>query len=123
MIFEKGKNLQLNEVLNTSDIECKCDRESCHYTIVNPRMIDEYMQLCDIFKLKLYVTSWFRCQANNEFWKGEKKSKHTIGLAIDVACPVGMDFKMFMNVLEKFSNAELIPYQDKNFCHLELSDY
>lgn len=87
MILDKGLNKELCAGLGSLEFQCKCLRDSCHFSIINEELIDKYEKLRVKIARPLDINSGFRCQAHNldEKVKGRPKSRHTKGMAIDIS--------------------------------------
>lgn len=71
----------------------------------------------------LIINSGYRCQEHNVAVGGAKNSRHTRGLAVDVACPKSHTFTMFINAAAPFfgwSGCEWLKYPDRGFMHLAI---
>ena len=85
-IFPKNlysRNLTLG--LSVKEFQCKCDRDSCHYTMVASSLLTSYWKVRYAMKMRLHINSGFRCQAHNEEEGGSDTSSHTTGHAIDIS--------------------------------------
>lgn len=74
-----GHNLSIKEM------ECKCHLPTCHFTLINYKLILAWERLRKSYGKPLTVTSGFRCQEHNQNVQGVVNSKHTTGSAIDIS--------------------------------------
>ena len=83
---EKTKNIQVTLHFNTKEFHCKCNNPLCTYTLYSPILFEKLEELrISCGSRPLYITSGFRCINWNSKIGGVSKSKHTVGLACDVA--------------------------------------
>jgi hypothetical protein len=71
--------------LTHEEFECKCDRKTCHYTLVAPSMTTAYERVRFKIDHELKINSGFRCQRHNDQVGGVETSSHTTGHAIDIS--------------------------------------
>ncbi len=77
---------------NFSRFEFACKGKNCcgHSAPVHPDLIQALQALRDRFGKPISVISGFRCNWHNGAVGGKKSSLHTLGMAADVYCPMGI---------------------------------
>ena len=85
LILPKGYNKPISDFLHTSEIDCKCHNNLCHYTIYNPVAVEAFNMVRLGFGAPLNINSFYRCQSHNDNVGGVEKSSHTTGNAIDIS--------------------------------------
>jgi len=119
--YLKGAAILISYKLNSSEVDCKCDNERCFYTLVDNNLLG----LWSLFRAKwgkpVTISSGFRCQTHNasEVVKGSKKSRHTIGSALDLVLPK-KDKEEFIALAKKYFPYVIDDY--KTFIHVDVRD-
>lgn len=116
----KGLNKSLNPYLNTDEIDCKCSRSTCHYTLVNEDVIQAFYEIRLEINRPLRVNSFYRCQVHNEKVGGVETSSHTTGNAIDISTYGLSEYekeKLEELMREKFDYVKVY----KNFIHAQFN--
>ncbi len=87
LMIPKGHDYALNTYLHSSEVDCKCKRNTCHYTLINPDLVQKFYEIRLAMNRPLKVNSLFRCQEHNKSKevKGVDHSSHTTGNAIDIS--------------------------------------
>ena len=85
LIIPKSYNKPYSDVLHHSEIDCKCSRNSCHYTLASERALEGFHTIRIAFGRPLYTNSFFRCQAHNHDVGGVDQSSHTTGNSFDIS--------------------------------------
>lgn len=119
-----GVDDKLSSNLLLSEIQCKCFRKDCIYTLVSPRVVDSFQILRNFAGVPLAINSGFRCKEHNKSVGGVTKSKHTYGLAIDISLAGFTDnYKPTLIEYAKSLFDVVIHYETLNFihCHVEKS--
>ena len=117
--YPKGITKSLSENFSVHEFDCSCTSERCHYTLIHDTVIRRLQQLRNALGVSLHLTSAFRCMMHNMAVGGSKTSKHTLGFAVDIACPKGIDFDVFAKAC-KTAFGFTIEYKDKNFVHCDI---
>lgn len=85
LLFPKGDKTLINPYLRHSEIDCRCNRSICTFTILNPVVGDRFYMVRSLFGKPLRISSAFRCQSHNhDVSTVGSTSSHTTGNAIDV---------------------------------------
>lgn len=102
------------------EFRCKCGCDRVH-------IASGLVFLLDLMRAQmnspLVITSGFRCQEHNKTVSKAINSRHTRGLAADVACPKTHTFTMFINAATpffKWPGCEWLKYPDRGFMHLAI---
>jgi hypothetical protein len=87
LALPKGYDYAVNAYLHASEIDCKCNRDTCHYTLAHPRALNSFYTVRLAMGLPLRINSFFRCQAHNASPEvgGKPHSSHTSGMALDIS--------------------------------------
>ena len=87
MMLPKNISYDLTEHLSHKEFKCRCERETCHYTLVNRELTDSFETLRQLIDRPLTVNSGYRCAFHNADKKvgGRPTSNHTRGSAIDIS--------------------------------------
>jgi len=120
LILKKGANTKLGEHLDQSELDCKCDFDICTHTIIADDLIRRFYQLRDELEIPLHINSGYRCILHNADSRGQKQSKHTLGHAMDIACPNSMSIQQFWLLALKYFDV-VVPYIDDNFIHCQIN--
>jgi uncharacterized protein YcbK (DUF882 family) len=89
MQYSKGIPVQLSTNFNTIDFDCKCAYLECKTTLVEPELVNALEELLDIVG-DFNINSGFRCERHNKDVRGEKNSKHLLGIAVDIESSKGI---------------------------------
>lgn len=122
-IIRKGEKRDLTIGLTSDEFDCQCTSELCHFTLINPYLIQAFYETRQEFGEPIKVNSGFRCQSHNidQNVQGKKHSYHTMGMAIDIR-PVGnVDLKKRLEQLERIAREHfnhVIPYP--TFIHCDM---
>lgn len=71
-----------------AEVDCKCKSEICTHTLVAESTLKSVLDLREEHANTIVVTSWYRCNVHNAEVGGKLKSKHLLGLAVDLWSPV-----------------------------------
>ena len=73
--------------LSAQEAKCRCDNDTCFFTLVDTKLINSWTNVRAIWAKPLTVNSLFRCIKHNESdeVKGTKHSRHVRGQAIDIS--------------------------------------
>ena len=87
LMLPKGYDYSFNSYLHSSEADCKCNRKTCHFTLINPDLVQKFYEIRYHMNRPLKVNSLFRCQEHNKSKKvnGVDHSSHTTGNAIDIS--------------------------------------
>lgn len=85
LMLPKGHNHSFNMYLNSSELDCKCKRKTCHYTLVNKNLVQKFYEVRLAMSRPLKINSGYRCQSHNEAVGGVPHSSHSTGNAIDIS--------------------------------------
>ena len=97
-------------------MECKCTNSACVTQIIDDELMEKLVQLRELCKSSIVVTSAYRCEEHNKKIGGHPNSSHIQGLAADVICP-SMSMKDFNALVEKvFNNIG----NANNFTHVDV---
>jgi hypothetical protein len=83
-MIPKNQSFQVVDHLHSDEIKCKCNHETCHYTIVAGETISKFEELREMHGKPIRINSFYRCQKHNEEVGGVSHSSHTTGLSFDV---------------------------------------
>ena len=83
MILPKGLNAQLTKNFNSSEMDCKCNYDTCTETIIDIEHLGLLQRLRDKIG-RLSITSAYRCPRHNKAVGGSTKSQHKLGTATDI---------------------------------------
>lgn len=72
---------KLTKNFTSAELECPC----CGAVEMNRFFMTALQTLRDDVGVPLYISSGFRCEKHNKKVKGANKSKHLIGMAVDIA--------------------------------------
>lgn len=89
MQYDKGNPTQLTKNFNTTDFDCKCVYPDCKITLIDDDLLDGLEELWDMVG-EFQINSGYRCEKHNKDVKGEKGSKHLIGIAADIESLKGL---------------------------------
>lgn len=114
---------RLSPHFDSSEFACP----HCKKHIVDPRLVAALEDLRMIAG-PLTINSGYRCEAHNKAIGGEKNSKHTQGIAVDVACPKHVSLRAFYDLarsIPAFDDGGIGVYpagrgQNSNFLHLDV---
>lgn len=81
--LKKGLNIKLTENFQQHEYDCKCNSETCTYTLIDMDHVTKLQKLRDIVG-PITITSAFRCESHNKSVNGSKTSKHLLGVATDI---------------------------------------
>ena len=84
LMIPKGHTHKIAYYLNANEFACKCQHESCHYTLVSEELLIAWSGLRAAWGRPLKLNSAFRCAKHNDEVGGVKDSNHTRGMAIDI---------------------------------------
>lgn len=122
LLHEIPEEFMLSKNLTLEEFKCRCTNEDCNYTLVSSRVISNFQTLRDLLDRPLTINSGFRCKKHNEAVGGAKKSKHTMGLAIDISTK-GMSetvkFRLIENARLLFDYTQVYIGLDFIHCHVE----
>ena len=65
-------------------MDCKCQSETCHYTMVSGKLIEAWENFRHDWGEPTKINSAYRCQTHNENVGGVPNSRHTLGNALDL---------------------------------------
>ena len=117
IILKKGKYKQLSENLNQREVDCRCIREDCTFTIMSKSLIIAFQELrASCGNRALRINSGFRCQKHNEQIGGAIDSRHKMGHAIDISRVNQMDIEEFGYRARNIFDLVIV-YKDLNFIH------
>lgn len=116
-LIEKGANIQLTKNLNSKEIDCKCTREDCTFTLYSEKMVEAFQKVRDeVGPIK--INSGFRCQAHNTSVGGKVKSRHCRGTACDLVSSLPLE--EFAPICKKhFDYIQVYWAQNFIHCHME----
>jgi len=117
------KNDELTPVskhLQHREIRCKCSYPNCTYTLIAFAAVESFEALREAHGGPLKVNSFFRCQQHNKDVSGKPSSKHTIGYAIDIECPDGVQIEVFAEMARQAGFDVVIIYAADNFIHCQI---
>ena len=116
-IIPKYTPMYLTDYLTHQEFRCRCKKNSCHFTLVSPKLLDAYKSLRSSWGSPLVVNSGFRCMVHNSEVDGSsKKSSHTTGLAIDLSPENGDIDKLEAEARKHFD--VVIRYKTFIHCHM-----
>ena len=83
---EKGKQMSLNDIkisenFSLREFQCPC----CHAVMIHPRLAAALQKLRCARGKPVVITSGYRCARHNAEVGGVPRSRHTRGLAADIA--------------------------------------
>jgi zinc D-Ala-D-Ala carboxypeptidase len=114
---------KLSEHLELHEVECRCRDPKCFYTLIHPLVLLSFEKLREYCGDRpLHINSGFRCQSHNEKSKGVEKSKHCIGLAIDIQVPHYLTMQELKLNAESAGFSFVKEYKRDGFlhCHIDL---
>jgi len=85
LILPKGDSIELNKYLNSEEVQCRCNRLDCHFTLINSVHAKRFYKLRKEMSFPLTINSGFRCTTHNKFVGGVDHSSHTTGNALDIS--------------------------------------
>ena len=122
-ILPKNFSAQITTGLDHNEFKCRCQRKSCHFTLIAPSLIHSYFLLRDICGHGLNINSGYRCQAHNEDVGGIDESSHTTGHAIDIdTSRLAKDAKQRLIVLAERYFDFVKVYKNFIHCHNEAKE-
>lgn len=115
-IHLKGSNVPLATNLTLEEVDCQCDSDRCTYTLVHEDLLAAWNKLRIAWGKPLKINSGFRCQTHNQRVGGAKKSRHTLGLALDISL-VGYDRYTLLEAARR-----VFPFvlEYENFMHVDV---
>lgn len=124
-ISRKEVSKKLSTHIHQKEFDCKCKNKDCIYTLYHPFLIDMFEDFRNKIGGPLIITSGYRCQKHNSdpFVGGKDGSKHTLGCAMDIACPSDVCFETFVrqaNLCFNLSAVRIKPYFGQNFIHVQI---
>ena len=119
---EKGKQMSLNDIkisenFSLREFQCPC----CHAVMIHPRLAAALQQLRGARGKPVVITSGYRCARHNAEVGGVPRSRHTRGLAADIAAPRAEQERL-RELARKAGFTKIILYPERNFIHLEIND-
>ena len=122
IMLPKGHNYHFNAFLHSDEVDCRCNRNTCHYTLVNPMLIQYFYEIRLEMTRPLVVTSLFRCQEHNSSDEvgGVPHSSHTTGNAIDISLN-GLSGLEKSNLIDLFNDKFIYTKIYRNFIHCQLN--
>ena len=116
MIIPKGTIKHLSNNLGTHEIDCKCEYQSCHYTLIHKNTIGSFQATRDEYGYKVFITSGYRCVFHNVDSKGSLTSSHLKGLALDLRPEYPRDLLELYTIAQKHFDVVILN-TDKGFIH------
>lgn len=117
--FPKGADIQLTKNFSLREYQCKCDSQSCDYTLVDLDLIVKLQELRDTMKIPLRVTSGYRCETHNAIIGGSPTSQHKLGTAADIVPLKGTLQQVYDAASAIFDGIGTY----NNFIHLDVRGY
>ena len=118
-LYSKKDTGKLHSHFNIREFHCHCKCPTCHFTLLDPNLLDALTSFRIEISNPLFLTSAFRCQAHNKKVGGVEHSKHTMGKAVDMLRPANWPWDIFIEVAnERFD--KVIPYKAHNFIHCSI---
>ena len=108
-------HIMITPHFNLSEFACPC----CKRVMLHPKLLAKLVELRDVLKKPVYITSGYRCFEYNRKVGGVANSYHLTGLAADIKVKD-------INLIELLGCAEEIDftgigfYEKKNFLHLDV---
>lgn len=84
-IVDKGQDGRIAAYLSYEEMDCRCERSSCKFTIFYRPTIIAFDATRIDFQGPITVNSGFRCQEHNADVGGKDDSRHKRGMALDMA--------------------------------------
>ena len=84
MMLPKGTIKNLSNNLGAHEIDCKCEYDSCHFTLIHRQTVASFQSTRDEYGGKVFVNSAYRCVFHNIDIGGSLTSSHVKGLALDL---------------------------------------
>ena len=112
----------ISEHIRLKEIECRCTDVKCTHTLIHPLVLFSFERLrkeCN--DTPLMINSGFRCQLHNIACGGVEKSKHCMGLAIDIQVPANISGQEFKELAEKAGFDYVKYYPGQGFCHCHIN--
>ena len=117
LTLPKNYTTKLTPHFHASEIQCHCKNKSCTDTKMDYRILRALEELRTAVGNKpLAITSGFRCAKHNEKVGGKDKSRHKLGLAVDIIVPSGMNIKEFAHRARLFFDY-VLEYPGDDFIH------
>ena len=116
--YDKKEDKEVSYKLNINEFKCKCNYNTCHYTLVSSALLVAWEKARKAYDSPLHITSGFRCQLHNVDVRGKMNSRHTIGNAVDISFN-GQDRVRLLKILEKHFKFVL---QYDTFVHCDVRD-
>ena len=83
-MFHRGANVQINEYLNSKEIECQCSWEECNKVIITKDTERSFYNTREDFGGSIIVSSGNRCNKRNILIGGAENSSHSWGDGLDM---------------------------------------
>lgn len=84
MKVPRGANIPLGKYFNSSEMDCKCNYDSCTYTLIDMEHMVKMNELREQLGKPIKVTSAYRCEKHNADVGGSTRSQHLQGTATDI---------------------------------------
>jgi len=119
-MLPKGYDYKFSDYLHSDEIHCKCSSKTCHYTLINPTVIDAFLKTRIEAGVVFRINSFYRCQNHNDAVGGVDESSHTTGNALDISTRgfTGKEIEEIVKIAKKyFDYVQVYP----TFIHLQIN--
>lgn len=121
LCYEKHTKYKVGKYFYSNEFDCKCKYPECEDTFISEKLIRGLDKLRIKMNLPLSVSSGYRCAKHNKDVGGKRFSKHKKGIAADILCPKGMNYRYFYRLclsVEEFKGIGY--YEDRGFVHVDV---
>lgn len=115
-----GDMQPLSKHLRYGEIKCRCGK--CGGGMVHPAVVKLFEEIREkAGGYKIFVTSGYRCMKHNRDVGGAENSEHLYGRALDLKCPIQVNFERFAEICNELNpNGGVGIYRDGGFVHVDV---
>ena len=92
--------------MNFSRDEAQCKCNTCGNNVMDYELVEILEDVRSNFDSPVIITSWNRCISHNHAVKGETKSYHLKGLAVDIIVDGGSSERVYNYLDNKYPNSK-----------------
>lgn len=120
-LFAKEREGRLSANFSLREFRCGCSEPHCHFTLIDPRLVETLQTIREIAARPVILTSGYRCAAHNQRVGGRLRSFHTQGMAADVRCRSHEEFEEIESAARRIPAVGAIgSYPAQGYLHLDL---
>jgi len=120
-LFGKEREGRLSANFSLRELRCRCADPHCHFTLVDPRLVETLQTLREIVARPVLLASGYRCASHNQRVGGRLRSFHTQGMAADIRCRTHEEFEEIEAAARRIPAVGAIgSYPAQGYLHLDL---